>query len=242
MEARRRLARNTDTLLAALFGALFVLQITTQSDFDGRRAVALVTALLFSASTAWRRRSPLVPLAAGTVLIEVSNLAVPPLGNTGTFFLAYVLVIYTAGRYLRDRALIGAGLLLVVTFPLAAIEPGQSFSVSDAAFIAVAFAGPFATGLIIRRRLESESTLHQRARDLELDRDARAREAVELERKRIARELHDVVAHAISLMVIQARGGRRMLPGGPRRPGRRSTRSSRRGSRRSPRCGGCWGC
>ena len=64
------------------------------------------------------------------------------------------------GRYLTGRALLVAVLVLAVTFPLAAIEPGQPFSVSDAAFIAVAFAGPFMAGLIIRRRLESESQLH----------------------------------------------------------------------------------
>jgi signal transduction histidine kinase len=105
-------------------------------------------------------------------------------------------------------------LILVVAFPLAAIEPGQSFSVSDAAFIAVAFAGPFAAGRVNRRRLESESQLQGRTVELERERDARAREAVAQERVRIARELHDVVAHAISVMVLQARGGRRKLPDG----------------------------
>jgi signal transduction histidine kinase len=47
------------------------------------------------------------------------------------------------------------------------------------------------------------------------ERDERAQEAVAEERTRIARELHDVVAHAISLIVLQARGGRRMLSDDP---------------------------
>jgi signal transduction histidine kinase len=145
----------------------------------------------------------------GYVTVGVAGTA---LRNTGTFFLAYVLAIYAAGRHLTGRALLAAGLVLVVAFPLAAIEPGQSFSVSDAAFIAVAFVGPFVAGLVIRRRLESESVLHGRALELERERDVKAREAVALERVRIARELHDVVAHAISVIVLQARGGRRMLP------------------------------
>ncbi len=205
-------SRYGDPLLAALVGALFVVQIASEDHFAGKRVAALAAALLFSATLSWRRRQPLVPLVAGAVLIEFSNLVVPALGNTGTFFLAYVLVIYTAGRHLDGRLAVAAAVVLVVAFPLAAIEPGQPFSVSDAAFIGVAFAGPFVAGRVIRRRLESESVLHGRAVELERERDAKAREAVALERIRIARELHDVVAHAISVMVLQARGGRRKLP------------------------------
>ncbi len=197
-----------------MIGALFVLQIGTEGQFAGKRAGALVVALLFSATVAWRRRWPLVPLIAGGLLIEVSNLEFTALGNTGTFFLAYVLVIYSAGRQLTGWGLSAAAVVLVVAFPLAAIEPGQPFSLSDATFIAVAFAGPFLAGIAIRRRLSSESALHVRARELERERDAKAREAVALERLRIARDLHDVVAHAISVIVLQARGGRRMLPDG----------------------------
>jgi signal transduction histidine kinase len=51
----------------------------------------------------------------------------------------------------------------------------------------------------------------QRADQLELDQEEQARAAVAQERTRIARELHDIVAHGISVMVVQARGGRRML-------------------------------
>ena len=214
MGSTRLASRYGDLLLAALIGALFVVQVATEANFAGKRTAALAAALLFSATIVWRRHEPLIPLVVGAALIEFSNLVAPALGNTGTFFLAYVLVIYAAGRYLTGRAALAGAVVLVVAFPLAAIEPGQPFSASDATFIAVAFVGPFVAGLVIRHRLESESALHGRAAQLELERDAKAREAVALERVRIARELHDVVAHAISVMVLQARGGRRKLPDG----------------------------
>jgi signal transduction histidine kinase len=206
--------RYGDVLLAVLSAALFVVQIVGGSQFDDHRAPALAVALAFSATLAVRRRLPLIPLVAGLGLIELSNLTIPGLGDTGTFFVGFVLAIYSAGRYTDGRASVAAGVLLVASFPLAANEPGQPFSVSDAAFIAVAFAGPFVAGRVIRRRHEQESELRVQTIALEHERDVKAREAVAQERARIARELHDVVAHAISVMVLQARGGRRKLPAG----------------------------
>jgi signal transduction histidine kinase len=68
---------------------------------------------------------------------------------------------------------------------------------------------------VIRHRQQRERGLEARAVALELERDAKARAAVVEERARIARELHDVVGHAISVMLLQARGGRRMLATDP---------------------------
>jgi signal transduction histidine kinase len=212
MSARRLAERHGDLLLAALVAVLFAVQIADGEEFAGKRAGSLAMALVFAGTLAWRRRRPLVPLVAGAVLIEVSNLAVPALANTGAFLVGYVLAIYSAGRHTTGRATLAAGVVLLVAFPLAAIEPGSPFSLSDATFIAVAFAGPFVAGRVIRHRLATESLLHGRAAELERERDQKAREAVAQERVRIARELHDVVAHSISVMVLQARGGRRKLP------------------------------
>ena len=94
----------------------------------------------------------------------------------------------------------------------------------------VFFGGPFIAGRIFRHRREREQELVEHATTLELEQELRAEEAVAEERSRIARELHDVVAHAISVIVLQARGGRRMLdraPGGDPR-GARCDRARRR--------------
>jgi signal transduction histidine kinase len=208
----RALDRYGDVILACAIAGLFVVQIVSGQQFAGERGVSLAVALTFSATVALRRRVPLVPVIAGLGLIESSNLWSPELANTGTFFIAYVLVLYAAGRHASGRAARATEVAVVVGIPLAAIEPGQPFSASDAVFIAVAFAGPVVVGRAIRRRHQRERHLESRAVDLVRERDASASEAIAYERARIARELHDVVAHAISVIVLQARGGRRMLP------------------------------
>lgn len=85
-----------------------------------------------------------------------------------------------------------------------------------------AFAGyALVTGVIwiagryTRSRREQVADLHERARRLERERDAQARAAVAAERARIARELHDVMAHSVSVMIVQADGGSFALDGDP---------------------------
>ena len=119
-----------------------------------------------------------------------------------------LVAIYSAGRYTRGRALIAGVALVVAAIPLAAIEPGDPVAFTDIAFFVVFFGGPWVVGRYARHRSERE-------RVLVAERDVRAQEAVAEERTRIARELHDVVAHAISVIVLQARGGRRMLSDDP---------------------------
>jgi len=104
MDARRLTERHGDLLLAGLLAVLFTVQIAGEQHFAGQRPATLAVALVFSGTLAWRRRLPLVPLVAGAALIEVSNLAVPELANTGTFLLGFLLASYSAGRYTSGRA------------------------------------------------------------------------------------------------------------------------------------------
>jgi signal transduction histidine kinase len=204
MNVREFTSRHADRLVAAALAALYCAEIATESHFAGDRAVSFAAALVFCASLAWRRRVPLVALALAVAVVELSNVTAPALAEAGAFLVSILLAIYSAGRHTRGRALIAGVALVVVAIPLAAIEPGDPVAFTDIAFFAVLFGGPWVFGRFARHRGERE-------RMLVIERDVRAREAVAEERARIARELHDVVAHAISLIVLQARGGRRML-------------------------------
>lgn len=76
---------------------------------------------------------------------------------------------------------------------------------------------PFIAGTVLRLRQETADQLTQRARELEDERDLVAEIALRHERARIASELHDIVGHAISVMVIQAAAGQRLVDTDPDR-------------------------
>ena len=211
---RRLLREHGDSLLAIAVGAVYVAEISFESDVTHRAPSALV-AVIFALSLVVRRRAPVLALLAGLAVIELDNTLLPGLAEAGAFLVGFVIAIYSAGRHARGRWAIACAALVIADIPLAAIEPGQAVGFSDFAFFTMFFAGPFVVGRVIRYRREREQALEGHAVTLEREQEVRAREAVSEERTRIARELHDVVAHAISVMVIQARGGRRMLDSDP---------------------------
>ena len=107
-------------------------------------------------------------------------------------------------------------------------------------FIPLLFAIGWLAGFALRERAEQAEAAEERATQAEREREAAARIAVAEERARIARELHDIVAHAVSVMVLQVGAVRHRLPDalgrGPRRArGRRADRPHAR----SPRCAAC---
>ncbi|MFL5841408.1 MAG: sensor histidine kinase [Thermoleophilaceae bacterium] len=207
----KRLARERfDQVLAAALGALFMVEAFTEKGFADQRLLALAAALPFCASLAWRRRLPAVPIALAVVVIEVSNIWGPQaLGDSGALLFGLVISIYSGGAYAERRQLPLCVALVLAAIPLAAIEPGQAgVTVSDIAFFLVFLGGPFVAGRAMRRRRIRERSLEAEAVQLE----QQARHAVADERTRIARELHDVVAHAVSVVVLQARGARKLLP------------------------------
>ena len=138
--------------------------------------------------------------------------------------IAYLVFAYTGAafgsKWISRLALLGglaAGPLTIVRFNPSGDDPHET--TLKAAFYAVLLSTPFilcwAWGRLTRVRRAYLVELEDRAARLERERDAKAQVAVAAERARIARELHDVVAHNVSVMIVQADGAAYVLDNSP---------------------------
>ncbi|MGW4208050.1 sensor histidine kinase [Lentzea sp. NPDC004789] len=120
---------------------------------------------------------------------------------------ALAIALYTLVAYIgRKSALIYSGWLLAGTLLWAIFQVGEIQAVFLVFMVFVIFGFSWAMGEFIGARRAYQSELEQRLKLLETERDQQARIAVGEERSRIARELHDVVAHAVSVMIVHADG------------------------------------
>jgi signal transduction histidine kinase len=118
---------------------------------------------------------------------------------------AALVAIGTAASRARGRALLLVALLAVlgsVAFPLVNPAAGEILKVGFPAFLFTVIA--FGWGLYARARRELVASLRERAERLEADQQRSAEQAREAERRRIAREMHDVLAHQLSLLSVHA--------------------------------------
>jgi signal transduction histidine kinase len=178
---------------------------------SGERIAAAAAGLVLALSLGWRRRAPLAVLVVAIAASVVANV-VPVLDAATTPAIALVAAAYSVGAHAKGlHAVIGvAGVVALI-----AANAAARFSAGDVLLIATILGGAWLAGRAIRYRREREQALERLTVDLEREREEKARIAVAEERVRIARELHDVVAHAISVIVLQARGGRRSLATDP---------------------------
>ena len=115
---------------------------------------------------------------------------------------------------LRNPFKAGLGLLIVIAGAGIVVYEIPAHSAAELIFIPVEFTIAWLAGFALRERAEQAEAAELRAAVAERERDAAARVAVAEERARIARELHDIVAHAVSVMVLQVGAVRHNLPDG----------------------------
>lgn len=174
------------------------------------RAIAAGVGLIFTLALGWRRRAPLAVVALAILVAAVAN-RVTLLDAATVPAFALVTAAYSVGAHTEGRpALLGG---LGVAALIAATVP--ELSLENVVFVGMILGGAWLAGRAIGYWRERERVLRRLTLELEREREERARAAVAEERVRIARELHDIVAHAIGVIVLQARGGRRSLPTDP---------------------------
>jgi signal transduction histidine kinase len=208
---RTLVRRHGDLVLAVGLAAvaeaeLFLLHL------DYERSLFVPIMLLVPLALIWRTRYPLAVLAVHIVAWVLIDLYTPANEDPLTLAITLAIAVYSVGAHTFGwRALAGAMLVAALAVLATIVDWNQESFVNlvgNLTFFAGIFGGTWLAGWTIRRR-------RGRERDLILEREEKARVAVLEERTRIARELHDVVAHAISVIVLQARGARHALNAEP---------------------------
>jgi len=197
---RIAVARWGDVALAAALTVFVQVGIWTDDGYlTGNTTFLAVTSLFMTAPLAWRRRFPfgVTVVVSGAIAVQVivERGAHPPDGP----FLAWIVTSYSVAAHADLRRALAGGALLIVAVDLWAYRTGD-----DLVFIPVILAGFWIAGRVVRSRNLLAAALAERTRELELEREERAKLAVAEERARIARELHDVVSHTLGVIVVQA--------------------------------------
>ena len=232
LAGQEQAARWVDWLIALALAGWAQYEIWVQPLFQGDdgipgpRPINAALFMLITVPLAWRRRAPLtvvsIVAAAATVQAVFFDHSTQP---STQLWLAVLIALYSVAAHGQRRdallggALVAAGTLAIDIRHLAAGERTLAEIAGEWAL----FAGVWLLGRYVHRWRLRARQQQERADQLELDQEERARAAVAQERTRIARELHDIVAHGMSVMVVQARGGRACSTVDPDEPARPST-------------------
>ncbi|HEX4526294.1 MAG TPA: sensor histidine kinase [Gaiellaceae bacterium] len=191
-----------DRGLALVLLAAAELQIWLSGAAGGHRFVAAATAPVLAACVAVRRRYPLLAgvVAQGTVAFAFAFWSDTEIFGTSIawFCALYAMTVWTSPRrFAAGAVFVAVSNVAAAAGPVATLQKTVPFSVVTLIV------------MVLVRRVVGDR--ERRAQLAERERDVAAREAVVEERARIARELHDAIAHNVSMMVVQAGAERRTL-------------------------------
>jgi signal transduction histidine kinase len=171
--------------------------------------VPLVVAII--APLLARRRFPFgAPVAVAIAVIVATLLDDRLVPNNFFVFLAGAAAVFLMAL-LRDWRQAVAGLAIIFGAEAFVARADPNGGIGDFVFSNVLFAVVWIVGFSLGRKFEEADEAKERAARAEREREQQARTAVAEERARIARELHDVVGHSVSVMTVQASGVRRLL-------------------------------
>jgi len=207
--------RRFDALIAAAITAWCLVEVVAEDLQRPWLAAALLA--VAGCSLYWRRSYPIL---VGLIVVG-SGIAQAAAGISLHTAVAPVVGIFVAswsiGAYeTRPRAVLGLTLLVCGTWVAMGVDVLRGtdhYGGTDVPWIGALIATPGVLGIAFGARTRSLQRAEARAAELELER----REAVVAERARIARELHDVIAHSVSVMTVQAGAAEEMLKHDPGR-------------------------
>jgi signal transduction histidine kinase len=205
-----------DAVLALVLAVSSVVPILAEDDpsWGHPKALAVPLALLTTVPIAWRARWPL--LTAAIILFANGGCVYAAAPHEAALqpFVALTLTFYSVGSRLEGARAVSAPLMLALAaVPLfvAAVVHGQKAGNAIPNYLWLIAA--WAVGRTVRSWRHKTAALERANRELEEQRELQAQAAVAVERGRIARELHDVIAHNVSMIVVQAGAAARVLAG-----------------------------
>jgi signal transduction histidine kinase len=209
------------TVDVALAGAVAVVALFVhfhQRSYDevvyrDPNAVTVILVLAACAPIAWRRTAP-IPVVLVTVILQTIcewNKI------NGASWIPLLIAVYSLGAYAsgRPRTATTCIVAVIIGFLLLMGIRENLVEIPEAIGAAASLAVPFVVGDNVRRRRNELAELAERAERAERERELLALQRVGEERTRIARDLHDVVAHSVSAIVIQAAAARRNVDRAP---------------------------
>ncbi len=203
--------RGVDVVVAIVVFGASVVNLATQdaTGFSGIPVPGFLMLALGSVALVWRRHRSATVLAIAVAM----TVAWMSFGYPGNPVFHILVSLYAVGRYVPDERISVASLIAA----LAGVGAGQIFDRDPASDVATALVVTMLPWYVGRRLRIRAAAARERAEHLEWKRAAEAQRVIADARSAIARELHDVVAHNVSLMTVQASVARLMVSEDPRR-------------------------
>jgi signal transduction histidine kinase len=208
----KRLGRQgaIDVAIAVALAVTGIAEVWASSAFDDDpRALLTLAVLAMTLPLAFRRRWPLAVLVLTLLWATVTSAAWDLFDDAAVGMGVLLVAAYAVAAYLELREAAIGGAILLAWGAAAMVWDDVPFG--DYLFVAIILGGVWTAGRTVRSRRQLAVALADKNVLLEHEQEARAKQAVAEERTRIARELHDVVAHNVSVMVVQAGAERRSL-------------------------------
>jgi signal transduction histidine kinase len=177
----------------------------------------VVSTLVATLALAGRRVAPLATAVIVAVALAGPMLATPLTFSLWGGFLPLLVATYSVARHSERAAAWLGGTATAAAVVVVMLRNPDTGTAGNIPFAAVPFAVSFVAGRVLRARARNHDDARVRAERLEAEREADIQVALADERARIARELHDIVAHCVSVMVVQAGAAEDLLDRDPAR-------------------------
>lgn len=208
---RLAVSQRFDLSLAAGLAAIATVEAATTSAYAV--PVELLLAPALAVPLVWRRTRPVVSLAGVLVVFALQRLVFGEIWDTGSAVAIPLVSAYSIAAYTPLRTAVGGLVALVGVIGAADLTSGGDSG--DLGFILLIYGALWIAGLAVRRQRQLVDRVSMYVEELEQTQALREEAVAAEERVRIARELHDVVAHCVSTIVVQAEAGQSLIARDP---------------------------